>query len=1355
MRKNYFLSLFNQTSGLNKALKKLTFAFLFCVLANFASAQTALISASDGGFENATTTFAANGWAATLPTVAPLSNKNQWYCGTAASTGLPAGYGGTQCVYITNNTTLTPPPFAYTNGGPVRYSHVYRTINFPVGQTIINLSFKWTSVGDANDRMTVFLVPTTSTPTNTTDYTTASVGQYLIGTYASQATWTTANVVIPASYAGTSYQLVFQWKDITSGTTLVPAAIDDITLTSAYGFPDDCISARLLSTNATCSLQSFTNVGATNSTDTAPTCGQYNGQDIWFKAYANCNGDLTVTTEGNGGLVDVGIALYSGSCGSLSLIQCKDDDVFGVDLFPSVTLTGRAPNELIYIRVWDYQGNDVGTFDICTTAANCFAPNTLASSNVLSTTATIGWNPTCSAPANGYAYYYSTTNASPSGLGTASATASVNLSGLTPYTTYYWWVRSDCGGGNYSPWIASSFQTAIPNPTTTGANICQGGVGTLTASAYCTNPTNLGTTINGALNASTDPVAPRPPAFVVSGNACSFAASTSNYTSLNFTVTTTGTYVFTMNLPSFDAMAYITTSGFVAGNCAGGGTYIAGDDDTGPVGNEPQVTATLTAGTQYTLYTTCYGLSSTTASGSFTYNVSGPGTISATTAGVLQWWTASSGGTMIGTGTPFNPVGVAGSGLANTNTAGTTTFYAACSAYPNIRTGANFVVNGTLAPSSVISGTGSACSSTTVSIALSGASPWTLTYTDGTTPVTVSGISASPYTFSASPGVATTYTVSALSNTTCGTAAAANRTGSAVLYVKTWNGGSNNWNTAANWNPTGVPTSSDCVVIANAAIQPIISGTNFYAFANRLTVNNSAVLRVNASNSLTVTEGVTVAATAPVGNIILDDDSSLVQVTDVVTNNNTGNITFNRTTNIVRTDYVYWSSPFSALNVASISPGTSTNFIYKWDPSIANSNGGQGNWVNGNDSPMTVGKGYIVRSPDTHPYTPTDYTATVNGRPNNGVITTTIGRGSIVSPMTGNNGVAITATDDNWNLVGNPYPSSIDAVKFLTDNNSNLSELSVRLWTHNSPIGGTSSSFYNSYNWGYSDSYTRFNISGPNPPGFGGKIASGQGFFILSNETSPSIVFNNTMRRFDHDNSQFFRTSNANVNLSTLERSRIWLSILNEANVNATTMVCYVDGATMEKDRLFDAPYTQDSSIGIYSLIGNEGMNIQGRPAFDQSDIVPLGYSVEQNGIFKIAIADVDGLFENAEQDIYLEDTALGIMHNLRANYYTFTTNSGTFDTRFKLHFRSTALGNPQHDEMNTFTFINNNILNIRSLKNIEQVEIHDITGKLIKSCRVSDVKQNFETDFNYPNGVYLIKIKLDNGVFVTKKQLK
>ncbi|UPZ18061.1 gliding motility-associated C-terminal domain-containing protein [Flavobacterium humidisoli] len=63
------------------------------------------------------------------------------------------------------------------------------------------------------------------------------------------------------------------------------------------------------------------------------------------------------------------------------------------------------------------------------------------------------------------------------------------------------------------------------------------------------------------------------------------------------------------------------------------------------------------------------------------------------TIGEIEWYTTSTGGSSIYTGTSFNPVGVTGSGLTSTATATTKTYYAACSGNSNCRAAVNFVIN--------------------------------------------------------------------------------------------------------------------------------------------------------------------------------------------------------------------------------------------------------------------------------------------------------------------------------------------------------------------------------------------------------------------------------------------------------------------------------------------------------------------------------------------------------------------------------------------------------------------------------------------------------------------------------------
>ncbi len=85
-------------------------------------------------------------------------------------------------------------------------------------------------------------------------------------------------------------------------------------------------------------------------------------------------------------------------------------------------------------------------------------------------------------------------------------------------------------------------------------------------------------------------------------------------------------------------------------------------------------------------------------------------------------------------------------------------------------------------PTATVSGGGSVCAGSTlpdVSIALTGSGPWSVTYTDGTTPSTVNGIASSPYTITgATPG---NYVVTNVSDINCtGTAS-----GNAVVVVNT------------------------------------------------------------------------------------------------------------------------------------------------------------------------------------------------------------------------------------------------------------------------------------------------------------------------------------------------------------------------------------------------------------------------------------------------------------------------------------------------------------------------------------------------------------------------------------------
>lgn len=620
------------------------------------------------------------------------------------------------------------------------------------------------------------------------------------------------------------------------------------------------------------------------------------------------------------------------------------------------------------------------------------------------------------------------------------------------------------------------------------------------------------------------------------------------------------------------------------------------------------------------------------------------------------------------------------------------------------------------------------CSVNSGTINLSGlpSGPWTLNQT-GTSTNSIGGSGSNTAVSGLNLG---TYAYSVTNFYGCTSPTTTNTT-ITPLVTTTWNAGA--------WS-NGTPTIDKNIVFNDAFTTTVnLSGCSCQV--------NSGVVTIAPNTSFTITNSVNVSG----GSLIVKNGGSLIQTNNSAVN--TGNIVLERTSTVRGSDYVYWSSPVGSFSAAAISPGTDSYYIWKWNPSLTNYNGGQGYWQSGNEI-MTLGKGYIVKGPDAYSETPTPFTASFSGIPNNGIIQPTISRGSYTGAnYAGTNGATITSNDDNWNLLGNPYPSAIDAVAFLSAN-PNIAG-NVRVWTHGTEISQGGSTFYATFGYNYNvNDYINYNGTGSTPPGFNGKIGAGQGFFVIMNEsTAPSetVTFNNSMRNANYNNSQFYKTTNTTQ--TTSEKNRIWISLLNANQQAVTTLVGYVTGASLEKDRLFDADHKIDGSMSIYSMINDETMIIQGRPVpFDNSDIVPLGATFDTAGTFTIALGQVDGLFSNSVQNIYLEDTFTGVIHDMRTSPYSFSSQAGTFNERFKLRYNGVTLSNSNTETTTTVAYINNHQLNIQTTSTIKKITLHDVRGQLITTYEPKETATHFVSEFNYANGVYIASIELENGIKITQK---
>lgn len=101
---------------------------------------------------------------------------------------------------------------------------------------------------------------------------------------------------------------------------------------------------------------------ATNSGVPTPTCGNFQGGDIWYTVTVPASGNLVIET-GGAGAYDTGLEVYTGSCGTLSLVTC--DDNTGNGDYSKILLLSQTPGTVLYVRTWEnFWGNSNAQFQI-------------------------------------------------------------------------------------------------------------------------------------------------------------------------------------------------------------------------------------------------------------------------------------------------------------------------------------------------------------------------------------------------------------------------------------------------------------------------------------------------------------------------------------------------------------------------------------------------------------------------------------------------------------------------------------------------------------------------------------------------------------------------------------------------------------------------------------------------------------------------------------------------------------------------------------------------------------------------------------------------------------------------------
>ncbi len=503
-----------------------------------------------------------------------------------------------------------------------------------------------------------------------------------------------------------------------------------------------------------------------------------------------------------------------------------------------------------------------------------------------------------------------------------------------------------------------------------------------------------------------------------------------------------------------------------------------------------------------------------------------------------------------------------------------------------------------------------------------------------------------------------------------------------------------NWNDYTKWS-FGVP-----IVSTNAIIDGDATVTA-NASCNKLTINAGKSLIINAGKTLDVNDSL-ILKSSTAGNAALIDK---------------GTVTYNAAKTLIQlyvrgnstrdTMYHYFSSPVnsSTINVFRYF------FIYRYNEPT-------NSWAyNITDDLMDNALGYAgfytgVISSNPH------ITVKFGGAFNTGNQTTTLSH-------TNYSGVP---EADNFNLVGNPYPSPVD-LRLLTLHNV---EPTVYFWNGTDVVSTHNIGQYASYNIN-TGAYTN---GGQNV------LPSCQGLYVQSNNASSSIGFTNAARI--PSSQPFLKTTTALSNHLRLTVDGI--------DFSDDAVIGFMGGATAEFDGEFDAfklTSGYDLIPSLYTL-SNEGsklaVNENSLLEQGQSVVVPVEFTLGVNGTFNITASDINTF--DSDINLFLEDLTTQEMINLRnINTYNFNFVAGDISHRFNLHFKREA-NTTGIDELslNIDVYSYNNTIYVNSDNIVDaNVFVYNVLGQEVSKVKVEG-KSIYRINANgLSKGYYLVKVISDN----------
>jgi hypothetical protein len=542
-------------------------------------------------------------------------------------------------------------------------------------------------------------------------------------------------------------------------------------------------------------------------------------------------------------------------------------------------------------------------------------------------------------------------------------------------------------------------------------------------------------------------------------------------------------------------------------------------------------------------------------------------------------------------------------------------------------------------------------------------------------------------------------------------------------------------------------------------------------------MNNTNELSVNADNSLTITHYLLIN-----GVVDLDGESQLIQTngSDFDTASS-GYLERDQQGEGNKFRYNDWSSPvYTATDVngnyATIqaalkdgtnpaSPGTitytsgydgatspftlSTYWMYKY-ANLTDDSYSSWNHI-GSTGAVYAGEGFLMKGPGNPGASDQNYV--FEGKPNNGDINLTVAAG-------------------NDYLVGNPYPSAIDADQFI-DDNVNATTGTLYFWEH---YGGDTHNLA-----GYQAGYATYTKAGgvlaaahPSVSNLGtatkipGRyIPVSQGFFVVGDADGGTIQFNNAQRIFVKEatgTSVFMKTakgkgnkSSSNTSNNQIVDTRPKFRIgFNSPQIDHRQLLLTIDkNATDAVDWGYDAEIYEIIADDMYWMIGDKKYVIQATNTISKDKEIPLGIVSVAGGNITIKIDSLENITDNLK--VYLKDKDLNQLYDLSAGPYQTTLPPGEYLNKYAITFKANSTLSVGNEELKqdivVFMDNSNKMIHIKNQQSklIKQVILYNMLGQKIRMWNSNLTSENIQLNINTSPGVYLAQVVTNSGK-TTKK---